>query len=71
MYSLEEIGDVVKAATGEKGPAEALHEDELAYDDQSGAELDPSLVREARQSEIEYFRSMNVYHKVPIEEGWR
>ena len=32
-----------------------------------GGELLPALVKEARKSEIEYFRSMGVYDKLPIQ----
>ena len=35
-----------------------------ASDDVSGAALDPELVVEARQLEMDYFRKMGVYHKV-------
>ena len=42
-----------------------------AIDDQSGAVLEPRLMREARQAEIAYFKSMNVYTKVPIAKCWR
>ena len=62
-----EEGEAVKKITGKSGPAAELHEEELAFDDQSGAALELALVREARQAEIEYFRSMDVYNKVPIE----
>ena len=53
-----------------KSPADELHEDEKAIDDQSGAELDPQEVERAMIAEIEYFKSMGVYEKVPIEECW-
>ena len=36
-----------------------------ATDDVSGAILDPNEVRKARALEIEYFRKMGVYTKVP------
>ena len=61
--------------TGAKGAANSLHEEwgdeTVAYDDQSGAQLNPTMMREARRAEIEYFKSMNVYSKVPIAECWR
>ena len=50
--------------------ADVLHEDECAVDDQSGGELKPELVEVARRSEIDYFRSMGVYEKVPIKKFW-
>ena len=37
-----------------------------AFDDQSGEKLDPLLVRKARMEEMAYFKSMNVYDKVPL-----
>ena len=39
-----------------------------AFDDVSGARLDPETVRRARQEEIEYVRKMGLYIKVPIGE---
>ena len=41
---------------------------ELAWDDVSGASLDPSAVRRARAEEVEYVRTMKLYTKVPIDE---
>jgi hypothetical protein len=69
LLSFDEMDDAVSKLTGAKGPAEALHE-EMAFDDQSGAELIPAEVKKARKSEIEYFKSMNVYVKVPVKECW-
>jgi len=61
--------DVVKLMKteleGAKRPAE--EEDSngwIAFDDVSGASLDPSMVRAARKDEIEYFRKMGVYTKI-------
>ena len=39
---------------------------EEAWDDVSGAELDPKLVKKARLEEIEYVKAMHFYTKVPI-----
>ena len=39
---------------------------EEAWDDVSGAELNPQLVRKARLEEMEYVNKMNLYTKVPI-----
>ena len=70
--SIEEIDRTVEMLTGAKCAASHLHEEEeIAIDDQSGAVLEPRLMREARQAEIAYFKSMNVYTKVPIAECWR
>ena len=46
-----------------------LHEPEpeqWARDDVSGEPLDSALVRRARAEEIDYFRQMGVYRKVPV-----
>ena len=47
-----------------------LHENDgtLAFDDQSNEPLMPSLVRNARLEEMRYFREMQVYDKVSVEE---
>ena len=42
-------------------------EDEYAWDDVNNCSLDPSRVKDARKAEIEYFRKMRVYKKVPIQ----
>ena len=39
-----------------------------AWDDVSGKELDPQKVMIARREEMEYYKKMGVYDKVPIEE---
>ena len=41
---------------------------EIAWDDVSGAQLDPKAARKARQEEFEYVRKMSLYDKVPIKE---
>jgi len=46
--------------------AEAAHEEVIAVDDVTGVELNPEMVKAARKAEIEYFRKMKVYKKVPI-----
>ena len=43
---------------------------ESAFDDVSGAELDPKEVYEARMEEVQFIRDMKLYDKVPIEECW-
>ena len=40
---------------------------ELAWDDVSGAKLDPVAVKKARAEEVEYVREMKLYSKVHIE----
>ena len=44
---------------------------EAAWDDVSGATLDPKLVRQARQEEMAYVHKMQLYDKVPISERKR
>ena len=64
------------SAEVEEDPSAALHGKEpeawaeTAYDDVSGKTLDPKEVRRARREEIDYFKSMKVYEKVPISEAW-
>ena len=41
---------------------------EEAWDDVFGAQLDPKVVRGARQEEVEYMHKMNLYSKVLIKE---
>ena len=53
-----------------KESADKLHEDdqrlcEKAWDDVTGKELDPNMVRRARQDEIGYFKKHTVYKRVP------
>ena len=41
---------------------------EIAWDDVSGKYLDADTVKQARASEMDYYRKMSVYRKVPISE---
>ena len=41
-------------------------EEEGAWDDVSGKELDRELVMEARRTELEYYKSHKVYKKAPV-----
>ena len=43
---------------------------EMAWDDVSGAELDPKVVKQARSEEIEYVRKWSFYTKVLIKERY-
>ena len=43
---------------------------EEAWDDVSGAPLDPQEVRRARREEIDYVHKLNLYDKVPVEEAY-
>ena len=48
-----------------------MAEEEMqAWDDTTGEELDPELVRQARIEEMEEVRKHEVYEKVPIQECW-
>ena len=49
-------------------PSEEEHA--LAWGDIAGEELDAAEVKRARKEEIDYFRKMGVYKKVPIEQCW-
>ena len=40
----------------------------IAWDDESGAVLEPKVAMAARKEEIEYVRKMDLYTKVPIKE---
>ena len=51
-------------AYGERQP-----EDTEFWDDNSGKQLSPKLVRRAREEEMKQFKSHQVYEKVPIEEA--
>ena len=41
------------------------------HDDMSGCRLDPAAVVTAREEEMSFIRSYNVYVKVPVEESYR
>ena len=44
-------------------------EDTAFWDDNSGKQLDPKMVRQARAEEMAQFRSHQVYEKVPVQEA--
>jgi hypothetical protein len=54
-------------------PSEDLHENNNleAYDDLTGAEPSPALMKEARREEIQFFRNRKVYEKVDVAESWK
>lgn len=62
----KELLQQVKLAEEEDRPA--LGE---AYDDASGAPLDPEMVYKARIENVEYIRKMKLYDKVPKYECWK
>ena len=66
----EELHKSAETMKSKYKTVEENNEDELetAWDDVSGAELDPKMVKAARQEEIEYVRKMHLYDKVPISE---
>ena len=57
---------------GVEDPSQALHEDDgiIAFDDQSGAPLNPQEGAKARSEEIRYFKSMGAYKKVDQSVCW-
>ncbi len=72
LMSVEEMHEVM-LHVGD--PSKDLHEDDPqigveAFDDLTGATLNPELVAKARQEEIEYFKQMGVYIKVGVDECW-
>ena len=56
--------------SGGSAPSKKDQEEMVAFDDVSGAKLDPKLVSEARQAEMRYFKRMQVYRKVSIRKCW-
>ena len=74
LMSVDEMIDAAKGVN-EGNPSEALHEqidyaDVEAFDDLTGARLDPDMMRTARKDEIAYFRARQVYEKVATQECW-
>ena len=71
IMSMEEMQRIAKSRP-EECPGAALHEDDgekwVAFDDVTGQRLDPELMKRARKDEIAYFREMEGYKKVDIEE---
>ena len=58
-----EANNTFKTVEGNNGEAP-----ETAWDDVSGAALDPKAVKKARQEEIEYVKKMSLYDQVPVSE---
>ena len=44
---------------------------DMAWDAVSGAELDPTKVRQARMEEVDYVHTMKLYDKVPTNEAYQ
>ena len=64
-------GSMKKTADEIKQKCRTVEEDldgqlEGAWDDVSGAQLDPKAVRRTRSEEVSYIHNMNLYSKVPI-----
>ena len=78
LMTLEKMMAVVPEDMNSGDPGKDLHDCEMddytladgtmAFDDQSGARLKPELMKRARRDEVAYFKEMDVYEKVPIEE---
>ena len=68
---LLDIGDLEHDMKNGAAAALVLHDYATmqAFQNQSGEALDPIFVRKARMEEMEYFRSMQIYEKVPIAES--
>ena len=69
----ENGGDLKKAAKKVKQSYKTVEENhdsemELAWDDVSGASLDPKAVKAARAEEINYVKKMGLYIKVLVSE---
>lgn len=63
-------GDAQQRAEEMERRVPAEEADGVAWDDISGKELDAAKVREARRLEMEYYKKMEVYEKVPLNECW-
>ena len=64
------LGSVDQEDCGEAGPIPPEEETELCYDDISGHSLDVAAVRRARAEEIGYYRKMDAFEVVPIQQCW-
>ena len=63
--------ELAKTAEGLQEQWKTVEDDDeeemvVAWDDVSGATLDPNKVKAARAEELEYVRRMNLYTKVPV-----
>ena len=73
QVSSKELMSVAKQVAEEYQIVEEDDNDELdaAWDDVSGAALDPKEVKRARREEVDYVHKMQLYDKVPVEECMR
>ena len=58
---------LIRGGIGSVVPGEEEEVWEKYYDDLSGEELDPVLIKEARKEEMREFEKHGVYKKVPIQ----
>ena len=65
-----DLMNVAKEIQSQYRTVEDDNQEELeeAWDDVSGAQLDPKAVKEARKAEVEYIHKMNLYTKVTMAE---
>eukprot|EP00973_Karenia_brevis_P058584 8160027-Karenia_brevis.AAC.1 len=69
--TIESDNDIHEELKRAMDTAQGAHEGDIeAYDDVSGAVLNPDMVRKARLTEMEYFRRMKVYKKVSLSKCW-
>ena len=64
------LGAVGRDEDGSPGPIPREDDDDIAFDDVSGDVLDPSVVKKARAEELSYYKKMEAYAVVPVEECW-
>ena len=66
----KELMNVAKETRSQYRTVEEDNQEELeeAWDDVSGAQLDPKAVKAARVEEVEYIHKMQLYTKVPMAE---
>lgn len=67
-----QVGDITHGEPEEAAEAkQQCHEPEgmleEAWDDVNNCRLDPAKVSEARRAEMEFFRNMKVYTKLPLQ----
>ena len=73
QVSSKELMSVAKQVAEEYHIVEEDDNEELgaAWDDVSGAALDPTEVKQIREEEVDYVHKMQLYDKVPVEECMR
>lgn len=66
----EKVTEEAANAEAKVQPEEPVWAECTAWDDVSGLPLDPQRVAEARRLEMDYYKIMEVYDKVPLSEFW-